>query len=115
MTPAPRLDGAVKPEAACDKLPEGVKPLAAVLQELAGILPGLKAALERNPPVERLTYRIDEVADALGMSRRAIEREGVLVAFLHLTCSSGSARSGDRKLCAIGSTPGRGETDDTAP
>jgi predicted DNA-binding transcriptional regulator AlpA len=75
MTPAPRVDGAVTPAAAGDELPEGVKPLAAVLQELAGILPELKAALERKPPVERLTYRIDEVADSLGMSRRAIERE----------------------------------------
>jgi predicted DNA-binding transcriptional regulator AlpA len=75
MTPAPRVDGAVTPEAAGDELPEGVKPLAAVLQELAGILPRLKAAIERKPPVERLTYRIDELADSLGMSRRAIERE----------------------------------------
>jgi predicted DNA-binding transcriptional regulator AlpA len=63
----------VHPEAA--EPPERVKPLAAVLQELAGILPRLNAALERKPPVERLTYRIDEVADSLGMSRRAIERE----------------------------------------
>ncbi len=75
MTPIPRLDGTVTPEAAVDELPEGIKPLAAVLQELAGILAGLKAALERKPLVERLAYRIDEVADALGMSRRAIERE----------------------------------------
>jgi hypothetical protein len=73
MTPAPRLDGTVTPEAA--ELPEGVKSMASVLQELAGILPGLKAALERKPPVERLTYRMDELADSLGMSRRAIERE----------------------------------------
>jgi predicted DNA-binding transcriptional regulator AlpA len=75
MTPAPRVDGTMTPEAADDELPEGVKPLAAVLQELAGILPRLNAALERKPAVERLTYRIDEVADSLGMSRRAIERE----------------------------------------
>jgi predicted DNA-binding transcriptional regulator AlpA len=75
MTPTPRLDGTTTPEAADHELPEGVKPLAAVLQELAGILPKLEAALERRPPVERLTYRIDELADSLGMSRRAIERE----------------------------------------
>jgi predicted DNA-binding transcriptional regulator AlpA len=75
MTPAPRLDDSTTPEAANDELPERVKPLALIMQELAGILPGLKAALERKPPVERLTYRIDELADSLGMSRRAIERE----------------------------------------
>jgi predicted DNA-binding transcriptional regulator AlpA len=75
MTPAPRLDVTMTPEAAADELPEERKPLAAVLQALAEILPGLKAALERKPPIERLTYRIDELADSLGMSRRAIERE----------------------------------------
>ncbi len=77
MTPAPRVDGTMTPEATGDELPEGVKPLAAVLQELVGILPGLRMALEHcaRPPVERLAYRIDEVADSLGMSRRAIERE----------------------------------------
>ena len=69
MTPAPRLDGLMPPDEA--------KTLAAVLQELAQVLPGLKLALENQgrPPVERLTYRIDELADSLGMSRRAIERE----------------------------------------
>jgi hypothetical protein len=77
MTPGPRLDGTVTPEAAGDELPEGVKPLAAVLQELAGILPDLRMALEHcaNAKPPRLTYRIDELADSLGMSRRAIERE----------------------------------------
>jgi hypothetical protein len=51
--------------------------LAAALQELAAILPGLKAALERQagPPVSRMTLRLDELADALGVSRRVIERE----------------------------------------
>jgi hypothetical protein len=53
--------------------------LAAVMQELAVVLPGLKTALEHcanaRPPVERLAYRFDETCDALGMSRRAIERE----------------------------------------
>ena len=45
MTPAPRLDGTMTPEAAVDELPEGIKPLAAVMQELAAVLPGLKLAL----------------------------------------------------------------------
>jgi predicted DNA-binding transcriptional regulator AlpA len=72
---APYTAVTVQPEAAGDDLSESTKPLAAVLQELAGILPGLKAALECKAPVERLTYRIDELADSLGMSRRAIERE----------------------------------------
>jgi predicted DNA-binding transcriptional regulator AlpA len=67
MTSTPRIDGTMKAEE--------LNPLAAVLQELAGILPGLKAAIDRKPPVERLALRIDEVSDALGMSRRAIERE----------------------------------------
>jgi predicted DNA-binding transcriptional regulator AlpA len=77
MTPTPRLDGTVKSEAA--DLPEGVVTLAAVMKELADILPGLKLALEQSarakPSVERLAFRIDEVSDSLGMSRRAIERE----------------------------------------
>jgi predicted DNA-binding transcriptional regulator AlpA len=62
-----------QPEAA--ELPEKSATLANTLAELAAILPGLKAALERKPSVERLALRIDEVADSLGMSRRAIERE----------------------------------------
>jgi predicted DNA-binding transcriptional regulator AlpA len=71
--PAPAATG--PPEDA--ELPEGVKPLAAVLRELAGILPGLRLALEHQAraPVPRLAYRLDELADSLGMSRRAIERE----------------------------------------
>jgi predicted DNA-binding transcriptional regulator AlpA len=71
MTPAPRLDGTVTPEAAI--LPLGTT-LADALRELIVIVPKLKDAL-RRPPVERLAYRLDEVADSLGMSRRAIERE----------------------------------------
>ena len=72
MMPAPRLDSPVKPLAA---LPPDAGELTNVLRELAAILPGLKVAIERKPPVERLALRIDEVADSLGMSRRAIERE----------------------------------------
>jgi hypothetical protein len=45
--------------------------LAAALQELVAILPGLKA----RPPVDRMTLRLDELADALGVSRRVLERE----------------------------------------
>jgi hypothetical protein len=51
--------------------------LAAALQELAALLPGLKASLERQAAhrVEPLAYRIDEVAAALSLSRRVLERE----------------------------------------
>jgi hypothetical protein len=51
--------------------------LAAVLVELVAILHGLRLALEHQarPPVERLTLRLDELAAALGVSRRIIERE----------------------------------------
>jgi predicted DNA-binding transcriptional regulator AlpA len=73
------LSPAVTTRPKADEPPEGVSPLAAVMQELADILPGLKLALEHcaraKPTVECLTYRIDQVADSLGMSRRAIERE----------------------------------------
>jgi predicted DNA-binding transcriptional regulator AlpA len=69
--PAP----AVTTEPAATELPETRVTLANSLAELVGILPGLKAAIERKPSVERLALRIDEVADSLGMSRRAIERE----------------------------------------
>ncbi len=64
------------PEAA--ELLEGIT-LANALRELAATLPILRAALERKPEskprVEPLVYRADELADALGISRRAIERE----------------------------------------
>jgi hypothetical protein len=62
-----------------DDLPPGVHHLADVLAELAAILPGLKAALERQadnrPRIEPLALRLDELAHALGVSRRIIERE----------------------------------------
>ena len=63
------------PEAA--ELPEGVTTLPEALAELAAILPGLRNALNRppGPPVDRMTLRLDELAAALGVSRRAIERE----------------------------------------
>ena len=49
--------------------------LADALRELVDILPGLKAVIERRPLADRMTLRLDEVADSLGMSRCAIERE----------------------------------------
>jgi predicted DNA-binding transcriptional regulator AlpA len=47
------------------------------LAQLVAILPRLADILdiERKPAIPRLAFRLDEVADALGMSRRAIERE----------------------------------------
>ena len=62
-----------------------VEPLADSLRELVAILSGLKAAVERKAPIERLAYRIDEVADALGMSRRAVERGTRLADFREVT------------------------------
>src|SRR5262249_13671742 len=58
-------------------LPPGVVSLAEALAELAAELPALRAALNRPPapPIDRMPLRIDEVADALGGSRRTIERE----------------------------------------
>jgi hypothetical protein len=54
--------------------PPGDKPEIDALRELAAIL---KDALERQarPPVDRMTLRLDELAAALGVSRRVIERE----------------------------------------
>jgi hypothetical protein len=51
--------------------------LTAVLVALLAILSDLRKALDRQarPPLDRLAYRIDELSDALGVSRRAIERE----------------------------------------
>jgi predicted DNA-binding transcriptional regulator AlpA len=72
MTPAPRLDGTVKPKAALQ--PEGTT-LADALRELVDILPGLKAPIEHKPRVGRLALRFDEPAAALGVSRRLLERE----------------------------------------
>jgi hypothetical protein len=72
VTRLPRLDGTAKLEAAA--LQEGAA-LATVLRELAAVLPGLKAALDRRPRVQPLAYRFDELADALGVSRRVLERE----------------------------------------
>jgi hypothetical protein len=70
---------AAKPEAVPIDRPEGMTDLAVAMRALVEILPGLKAALERQagnrPRIEPLALRLDELADALGVSRRAIERE----------------------------------------
>ncbi len=75
--PASHEPAGRSPEAAA--LPEGVATLAQALTELVAILPGLRQALERQadarPRIEPMALRIDEVAAALGLSRRAIERE----------------------------------------
>jgi hypothetical protein len=83
MLPDPRLDATdATREKGADRHPEAAGlpiTLAKALAELAAILPGLKAALDRQadarPRIEPLAYRLDELADALGVSRRAIERE----------------------------------------
>ena len=53
--------------------------LAETLSRLAAILPRLTEALERQtddrPRVEPLTYRLEDLVDALGLSRRFLERE----------------------------------------
>jgi predicted DNA-binding transcriptional regulator AlpA len=82
------IGGSVSPTPAVPVLsdPDGHPPkigLVGAVSALAAILPRLIEVLERlfklTPPVvplqERLTLRIDELAKALGVSRRAIERE----------------------------------------
>lgn len=68
------------PDARDDELPERPIALAETLKRLAEILPRLAEALERQsgdrPRVERLTYRIEDLVDALGVSRRFLERTG---------------------------------------
>jgi hypothetical protein len=70
-----RHDHPTVPTPADKDLPEGTITLADALAELVDILPGLKAALDRQSGQPRLAYRLDELAAALGMSRRALERE----------------------------------------
>jgi hypothetical protein len=57
----------------------GVTTLTTAIQGLANFLIGLKAALEHKangkPSVDRLALRLDELAIALGVSRRLLERE----------------------------------------
>jgi predicted DNA-binding transcriptional regulator AlpA len=53
--------------------------LAEVLAKLVSLLPGLAGAIDRQtkeqPLVARITLRLDEVAEAVGVSRRVLERE----------------------------------------
>jgi hypothetical protein len=91
MTPAPKPEAAT-PQTRCLKVadsighqpepaatPEGIASLADALGKLTTLLPGLADALDRqsksNPPVDRMTLRFDEVAAAIGVSRRVLERE----------------------------------------
>ncbi len=39
----------------------------------------------RGLPIQRLTYRIDDLAQALGVSRRILEREHLRVGFSNQT------------------------------
>jgi hypothetical protein len=59
--------------------PPDATTLASALQELVSLLSRLPTVLEHlgngKPPVQRLAYRLDELAAALGMSRRALDRE----------------------------------------
>ncbi len=81
--PAPSDKEPIQPEAArppeAVDSTEGSVSLARALSELTAVLPGLRQALESRqadrPRIEPLAYRLDELADALGVSRRAIERE----------------------------------------
>ncbi len=76
MTPEPRLDGTVMPVAAGDELPEGVKPLAAVPQQRAGIPPGSKAAHDSQaaPSEAPPAFRKQESNRMCGVSSRLLER-----------------------------------------
>jgi predicted DNA-binding transcriptional regulator AlpA len=65
----------VSDQVASQDQPERALALADAIAKLVAILPGVKAAIERKPPVDRMAFRLDEVADSIGMSRRAIERE----------------------------------------
>ncbi len=72
-----RRQGAAMAAPSADPAP-AESALAQVVAELAALLPGLRQAIERQadakPPVERMALRLDEVADAIGLSRRVIER-----------------------------------------
>jgi hypothetical protein len=75
MTQAHRPEPAIEPEAAANGRPV-VPSMFGILTELAGILPGLKAAIERlarltEPPV---AYRKEQAARLVGISPRLVER-----------------------------------------
>ena len=99
---------AVTTQPDASELPKGAVTLADALRELAAILPGLKSR-HRTPP-----------GGAAGPpNRRGIRlprddsprhrENGAPVDSLRLTCTSARPPSGNPKLCAIGSIPGRGE------
>ncbi len=54
-----------------------------IAERLVVVLERLAAALERHPdlPSERLAFRAEELADALGVSRRALDRDRSAGAF----------------------------------
>jgi predicted DNA-binding transcriptional regulator AlpA len=62
-----------------DELPDAAVTLRQVLAELSTIRLFLRDALNRQaddrPRVEPLALRLDELADALGVNRRTLERE----------------------------------------
>jgi hypothetical protein len=79
VTPlSPRRVPMTSQEPRANDLPEGPIALAETLNRLAAILPRLVEALDRQsddrPRIERLTYRIEDLVDALGVSRRFFER-----------------------------------------
>jgi predicted DNA-binding transcriptional regulator AlpA len=57
--------------------PERPLTFSEVVNELRVVLPRVQSALDRQhrPSVERLALRFDEVAAAVGLSRRLLERE----------------------------------------
>ena len=67
------------PDVSCSELPEGVITLPQALAELNAILQLLRDTLNRQaeerPRVEPMALRLDELANAIGVSRRALERE----------------------------------------
>lgn len=85
MTRPQGPEAAIEPEAPVngrptdtldDDLPEGVTTLAAALHELAAIMPGLRAALERTArPIEPpVAFRKQAAARLVGISPRLLER-----------------------------------------
>ena len=70
--PAPRRPEATEPPQEVAALPEALAKLDAILTRLAIVL-GRQA--DERPRIEPMALRIEEVADSLGLSRRAVERE----------------------------------------
>ena len=72
-------DGPIRLEEALVKLVEVLPDLQRAVSEQNALLDSLRGALARQaderPRVEPLTYRLEDLADALGVSRRFLERE----------------------------------------